>query len=98
MSAHITKSALVAMVIFTREARDLPYTSILTMFFFIFMMIKMLLLEVPVDISKKQVGNIHFGVWAKNTCNCKEKCTKVDLYVRVVALSLVHLNLIEYSL
>ncbi|XP_056014198.1 uncharacterized protein LOC125674968 isoform X1 [Ostrea edulis] len=56
MSAHITKSALVAMVIFTKEARDLPYTSILTMFFFIFMMIKMLLLEVPVDISKKQLA------------------------------------------
>ncbi|XP_061169232.1 uncharacterized protein LOC133178545 [Saccostrea echinata] len=56
MSAHVTKSALVAMVIFTKEARDLPYTSILTMFFFIFMMIKMLLMEVPVDIPKKQLA------------------------------------------
>lgn len=55
MSAHVTKSVLVAMVIFTKEARELPYTSILTMYFLIFMMIKVLLLEVPIDIPKKQV-------------------------------------------
>lgn len=55
MSAHVTKSVLVAMVIFTKEARELPYTSILTMFFLIFMMIKVLLLEVPIDIPKKQL-------------------------------------------
>lgn len=55
MSAHVTKSVLVAMVIFTKEARELPYTSILTMFFLIFMMIKVLLQEVPIDIPRKQV-------------------------------------------